>query len=189
MKPRSFLLGALGMVVLVLLGMVLASLLVAAEIQGQTADGAVPAQPSPFPPEIYKFADDHYLGIGDPVTFMIGVLNREWHGVTWFDVALYDEVPAEFLIDEVTVIPPDLEPVIIGNRVAVTATSLAPGEWFAVNLDCTLVGPAEPHEEITNEPEHIHQGGLDPGIYLIQVYHASGPGSNQPYDLMAEFDG
>ncbi len=189
MKSRPWAVRAVGMTAVPFLGLVLVSLLWMASAESQSTAvpggyGPLMVEPTPtdwppciVPPEIYKVADDDYLGIGDPVDFSITMRNVGWpNETTWYDVTFVDDVPAEFQIDDVAVDPPGPTPVIVGNAVTVTVPSLGPDEWFAVAIECTLAGPAGWYDQLTNEAgvwysdSEGHQYGPEVSSDTIRVH-------------------
>lgn len=173
MKARSRAADVLATLAFLILGVVLVSLAWRATAQSQTTgeplNGGEPAAeptdlPSTWvPPTIYKFADDDYLGVGDSVEFTITVFNTGGSSnmVDWRDVTVSDTVPEEFRIDQVTVDPPGIEPVIIGNEVTVTDPLVGRGEGYAVTIACTLLGTADPYQIITNQGAVVFKGPDD----------------------------
>jgi fimbrial isopeptide formation D2 family protein len=94
------------------------------------------------PPKISKNASENSLGLGDPVTFTIIVVNPGEPGVdaAWYNMRVTDNVDPALRIDGASSTMGTAT--VNGQQVIVNGgITLAAGQQFVVTIDCTLVGP------------------------------------------------
>ena len=107
-------------------------------------------------PAIYKTLDGETLfGLNDKVEFTVVVGNEldpppPLHPQTWYNVRATDVLSPSLTIDTVEVTGSYDDYTVVGNTVVVTATTLAPGEWFAFHLHCTVASIPQPDPVIIN---------------------------------------
>jgi hypothetical protein len=118
-------------------------------------------EPTWRPPTITKFATKSSLNLGETVKFLITVKNPADPllpdypvVVTWYNVEASDIVADEFDILATSI--PDwsgTEPTITvsDNTVTATATSMDPGDWFVLEIQCELVGPVDQGTFLINQ--------------------------------------
>ena len=94
-------------------------------------------------------------GFGDDVEFTVTVWNEleptpPLVPTTWYNVRATDVLSPGLAIDTVNVTGSYDDYNVVGNTVVVTATTLAPGEYFAFDIHCTVVAIPEPDGVFTN---------------------------------------
>ena len=95
------------------------------------------------------------FGLTDQVEFTVTVWNEleptlPLVPTTWYNVRATDVISPGLAIDTVNVTGSYDDYSVVGNTVVVTATTLAPGEYFAFDIHCTVVSIPEPDPVITN---------------------------------------
>ncbi len=122
------------------------------------------------------------MAVGQQVRFSVVVLNPdESNQAEWRDVTITDEIDPAFRIDSVSVDPQASDVRTDGNRVVVEYGNLAPGEGFEVVIRCTLVGPAQPGDELVNRAKLTFKDEAgDPPKDPSQDRHGSFPAPARP---------
>ncbi|MFC2031532.1 isopeptide-forming domain-containing fimbrial protein [Chloroflexota bacterium] len=125
------------------------------------------------PPLISKGVEETEVVIGDPIEFTVVVNNPASAtgpdvAVPWYEVVATDVISPGLAID--LAVPAGTFDAwsVVGNTVVVTASELLPGEWFSVDITCTLVSPVQPWLVITNTAslEYEDETG-DPGARVV----------------------
>jgi len=107
-----------------------------ADISGQPPTTTFPA--------IYKMIGGGTIfGLGDQVEFRVTVANElSAEAITWYNVRATDEVDPRLRVDGISVHGTYDTASLAHNTVVVTADSLLPGQYFWVDIYCTIVsGP------------------------------------------------
>jgi fimbrial isopeptide formation D2 family protein len=103
------------------------------------------------PPSINKIADETGLLLGDSVRFTIVVINPSGPDSdgTWMNVRVTDNIDRALHIDAADstkgTVTIDGQTVVVDGGI-----TLAPGDQFVITIDCTLIGPADAGEVLTN---------------------------------------
>jgi hypothetical protein len=119
---------------------------------------ASPAEDPPlvsYPAIDKTLAGETVIGLSDQVEFTVVVGNELEPSpplvpVTWYDVRATDVLGPGLTIDNVNVTGDYDDYDVLGNTVVVTATALEPGQYFAFDIQCTIVSFPQPDGIITN---------------------------------------
>jgi len=124
-------------------------------LQASVSVFSAPPPPSWAPPTIYKNSAKTDVKLGEQVIFNVTITNRQSPDdplvpVTWYNVTVTDVFSSSLTIDEVSVGGTYDGYTTVDQTVIVTATSLAPGEWFVASIKTTVKAWPGPSGIITN---------------------------------------
>lgn len=130
--------------------------------------------PSVSYPAIYKtLGGETLFGLNDKVEFTVIVGNEldpspPLQPQTWYNVRATDVLSPSLVIDTVEVRGSYDDYSVTGNTVVVTATTLAPGDWYAFDIHCTIASIPQPEPVITNTArlDFAYEGGEPEGSLI-----------------------